>query len=85
MREYIVNEGGERTRVVLSVEEYEELVEAREELAGITALNEDKALMDSGEAGFVPWEEVRDKTGSEYGSEYGFSSSRETPETSESS
>jgi hypothetical protein len=41
--------------------------------------------MDSGEAGFVPWEEVRDKTGSEYGSEYGFSSSRETPETSESS
>lgn len=28
----MVNEKGERTRVVLSVEEYEELVEAREEL-----------------------------------------------------
>lgn len=30
--EYLVNEKGERTRVVLTVEEYEELVNAREEL-----------------------------------------------------
>jgi predicted component of type VI protein secretion system len=64
--EYMVNEKGERTRVVLSVEEYEELVEAREELSDITALNEDKARMDGGEAEFVPWEEVRDKIGSEH-------------------
>lgn len=83
--EYMVNEKGERTRVVLSVEEYEALQEARralddarreaeeareelEDQRAVQALLEDKDRMDRGEAEFVPWEEVRDKIGSEYGS-----------------
>lgn len=72
--EYMVNEKGERTRVVLSVKEYEELVEAQEKLEdrlAVEALEEDKARMDREEAEFVPWEEVRDKIGSEYGSSGG--------------
>jgi hypothetical protein len=76
--QYIVDEEGDRQSVVLSVEDYERLLDAAEELADITALNEDKALMDSGEAESVPWEKVRDKIGSGYVS----SSSRETPDSS---
>lgn len=46
--EYMVNEQGERTRVVLSVEEYEELIEAREELVDIAAHDEAVADLESG-------------------------------------
>lgn len=54
---------------MLDLDEYEELLEARERLEdelAAKALAEDKARMDRGEAEFVPWEEVRDKVGSEY-------------------
>lgn len=37
-----------------------------EDAQDANALNEDKARMDRGEAEFVPWEDVRDKIGSEY-------------------
>ena len=63
---------------IVDEENYERLLDAAEELADITALNEYKALMDGGESELVPWEEARDKTGSEYGS----SSSGETPDNS---
>lgn len=57
--EYLVNEKGERTRVLLSVEEYEELVEAREELADIAAHDEAVAELESGEDERIPWEESK--------------------------
>lgn len=57
--EYMVNEQGERTRVVLSVEEYEELVEAREELADIAAHDEAVQALQSGEDERIPWEESK--------------------------
>lgn len=46
--EYMVNEKGERTRVVLTVEEYEELIEPREKLADIAAHDEAMEALESG-------------------------------------
>ncbi|MDN5697289.1 MAG: hypothetical protein L0G70_04855 [Rubrobacter sp.] len=63
---YITDEQGNRQEVVLSVEEYEKLLEAVEELADIAAYEEAKAREKRGEAEYVSWEEVRDKIGSEY-------------------
>lgn len=63
---YITDEQGNRQEVVLSVEEYEKLVEAAEELADIAAYDEAKVREKRGEAEYVSWEEVRDKIGSEY-------------------
>lgn len=63
---YITDEEGNRQEVVLSVEDYEKLLEAAEELADIAAYDEAKAREKRGEAEYVPWEEVRDKIGSEY-------------------
>lgn len=46
MREYIVSENGERTRVLLDVEEHERLLEATEELEDIAAYEEAKAVIE---------------------------------------
>lgn len=54
-----MNEAGERTRVVLSVEEYDELVEAREEWSDITAHDEAVAEPANGEDERIPWEESK--------------------------
>jgi PHD/YefM family antitoxin component YafN of YafNO toxin-antitoxin module len=67
--EYLVNEKGERTRVVLSVEEYEELLEAREELEDIAAHNEAVEAIRNGEE-TVPWEVAQMKIGSEHESSH---------------
>lgn len=45
VREYIVSEGGERTRVILDLDEYERLVGAAEELEDIAAYDEAKAAI----------------------------------------
>lgn len=63
---YITDADGNRQEVILSVEEYEKLLEAAEELADIAAYDEAKARERRGEAEYVSWEEVRDKIGSEY-------------------
>ena len=63
---YITDEQGNRQEVVLSVEVYEKLLEAAEELADIAAYDEAKARIERGNAEYVSWEEVRDKIGSEY-------------------
>jgi len=54
-RQYLVDEKGQRTGVVLTVEEYEELVEAAEQLDDIRHLEENKKR--GGEP--VPWDEVK--------------------------
>ncbi len=64
--QYIVDEHGNRQSVVLSVEDYERLLDAWEDQQDAEALAEDKARIDRGEAEFVPWEQVKDKIGSEY-------------------
>lgn len=66
MKQFIVNEAGERTAVVLPLEEYERLVEAAEELEDLALYDEARRRMDRGEAEFAPWEGFRDRVGSEY-------------------
>lgn len=58
VREYIVSESGERTRVILDLAEYERLVEAAEELEDITAYDEAKAAIESGEDNPTPLREA---------------------------
>ncbi|CAN5560145.1 hypothetical protein BH24ACT21_BH24ACT21_18870 [soil metagenome] len=55
-----------RRSVILSIEEYEKLLEAFEDLQDLQAA--DKALreIESGENELVPWEQVKGKIGSEY-------------------
>ncbi len=66
---YLTNENGERVGVVLSVEEYEKLVEGLEELEDVEhvrAAERTRAAIEHGEEEVIPWEEVRGKIGSEY-------------------
>jgi PHD/YefM family antitoxin component YafN of YafNO toxin-antitoxin module len=58
MREYIVNEGGKRTRVILDVEEYERLLEAAEELEDIAAYDEAKAAIEREGDEAIPLEQA---------------------------
>jgi len=54
VRQYLVDEKGRRTAVVLPVEEYEALVEALEDLKDLRLAEEARA-----EGGGVPWEQVK--------------------------
>jgi PHD/YefM family antitoxin component YafN of YafNO toxin-antitoxin module len=65
VRQYIVNERGERTAVQLPIDEYEELLERLEDAAALQAADEALASIRAGEE-TVPWAEVRDKIGTEY-------------------
>jgi hypothetical protein len=53
--QYLVDEKGQRTAVVLPIEEYEELVEALEQLDDVRHLEKAKAV--AGQP--VPWEHVK--------------------------
>ncbi len=55
LRQYLVDEKGRRTGVVLSLKEYEDLVEAAEQLDDIRYLEAAKA--EEGEP--IPWEQVK--------------------------
>lgn len=58
VREYIISESGERTRVILDIAEYRRLVEAAEELEDIAAYDEAKAAIEKGEDKPTPLEEA---------------------------
>lgn len=67
---YITDENGERTGVILSVEEYERLMDALEDLEDaehIQAARETRARIERGEEETVPWEQARERIGSGYG------------------
>lgn len=57
--EFIVDKAGNRKRVILSVEEYERLVDAAEELDDLRLAGEARERMRRGEAEFLPWEEAK--------------------------
>ncbi len=57
--EFIVDRAGNRKRVVLSIEEYERLVDAAEELEDLRLAEEARERMRRGEAEFLPWEEAK--------------------------
>lgn len=63
---YVTNEKGERVGVILSVEEYERLLEALEDLEDLRAADEALAAIERGEDEPLPWEQVRDEIGAEY-------------------
>ena len=57
--EYLVNERGERTRVVLPIEEYERLLDALEDLEDIAAYDEAIENLKSGKEERIPWEQAK--------------------------
>lgn len=65
MRQFLTNEKGERTAVVLPIEEYEEIMDRLEDAEALREADEALAAIRAGE-GTVPWSEVRDRIGSEY-------------------
>ena len=66
MRQFIVNEDGERTAVVLPIGEYEEIMKRLEDAEALREADAALAGIERGEKP-VPWESVRDRIGSEYG------------------
>jgi predicted DNA-binding protein len=63
---YITDETGKRQGVILDLEEYERLLRALEDLEDLRAADEALREIESGEDEPIPWEQVRDKIGSEY-------------------
>ena len=63
---YVVDEAGKRISVILDIEEYERLLEALEDLEDLRAADEALRKIERGEDELIPWEQVRDKIGSEY-------------------
>ncbi len=64
---YIVDEAGKRRGVILDIKEYERLQQALEDLEDLRAADEALAEIERGEDELVPWEQVKDEIGSEYG------------------
>lgn len=56
---YIVDENGKRVSVVLSIEEYERMVEELEEMEDARVIDEVRAAVASGEDEFIPYEQAR--------------------------
>jgi hypothetical protein len=54
-KQFLVDDKGQRTAVLLPIEEYDRLVEAEEDLADLRAADEARA--EGGDA--IPWEEVK--------------------------
>ena len=72
--QYVVDENGKRVGVILPVEEYERMVEELEDFENMLAVqahDRAKAEIENGDDGAVPWEQVREKVGSEYEEEDG--------------
>ncbi len=57
---YIVDESGKRTGVILSVEEYERLIGALEDLEDTRAADEARAAVERGDDEFIPYEQARE-------------------------
>ena len=62
----MVDEAGKRVSVILDIEEYERLLRALEDLEDLRAADETLRDIERGEDEPIPWEQVRDKIGSEY-------------------
>lgn len=56
---YVTDENGRRIDVVLSVEEYERLIEALEDAEDARAVDELRASVARGEDEFIPYEQAR--------------------------
>jgi PHD/YefM family antitoxin component YafN of YafNO toxin-antitoxin module len=56
--QYVVDENGKRTGVILPIEEYERLIEALEGLEDVRLYDEAKAALQKGESEVVPLEQA---------------------------
>lgn len=59
VRQFIVNEEGERTAVVLPIEEYEELLELAEDAEALKTADAALGELERGEDEVIPWEQAR--------------------------
>lgn len=59
MRQFITNEKGERTAVVLPMDEYEELMERLEDAEALREADEALAAIERGEEEVIPWEQAK--------------------------
>ena len=59
MRQFLTNESGERTAIVLPLEEYEELLELAEDAMALKEADEALAAVERGEDELVPWGQVK--------------------------
>lgn len=63
---YLTDAEGKRVGIVLDIKEYERLREIEDEMEDVRRYDEAMARRERGEDDTVPWEQVRDKIGSEY-------------------
>lgn len=63
---YLTDETGKRIGVLLDIAEYERLREIEDEMEDVRRYDEAVTRRERGEDEGVPWEQVRDKIGSEY-------------------
>lgn len=63
---YLTDAEGKRVGIVLDIEQYERLREIEDEMEDVRRYDEAMARRERGEDDAVPWEQVRDKIGSEY-------------------
>jgi PHD/YefM family antitoxin component YafN of YafNO toxin-antitoxin module len=59
MKQFLVNERGERTAVVLPIGEYEELLERLEDAEALREADEALASIERGEDDVIPWEQAK--------------------------
>lgn len=59
MRQFIINEEGKKTAIVLPIEEYEELLELAEDAEALKEADEALGELERGEDGLIPWEQVK--------------------------
>ena len=59
MRQFLTNENGERTAVVLPLDEYGELLELAEDAKALEEADEAIAAIERGEDELVPWEQIK--------------------------
>ena len=58
---YIMNVKGKQTGVVLTVKEFNDLIEAYEDLEDIKACEEAKRRITSGESEVISWEQMKEE------------------------
>ena len=63
---HVTDASGKRRGIILSIEEYEKLLEALEALEDLRAADVAPAEIARGEDEPIPWEQVEDEIGPEY-------------------
>ncbi|MBA2692041.1 MAG: hypothetical protein H0U65_06040 [Rubrobacter sp.] len=57
--QYVVDEDGKRTAVILGIEEFERIMDELEEIEDARVAEEARREIDSGEDEMIPWEQAK--------------------------